>query len=139
MSNTSAFLKPTYTQKTVEVQISDRFLDPETGNPVPFVLKTLSHEQFESIRKMSFKEQVINGKKNQVVDNDLWLARCIVESCIEPDFKSQELCNAYGVEVPVSCPKKMLLEGEFQRLGRAILELNGLTDESPELGEISKK
>lgn len=139
MSNLSAFLKPTYTEKTVEVQISDRFIDPETGEPVPFILRSLSHDQFEAIRRISYKEQTINGKKNQVIDNDLWLARCIVESCVQPDFKSRELCNAYGVELPVSCPQKMLLEGEFQKLGRAILELNGLTDESPELGELSKK
>ena len=33
----------------------------------------------------------------------------------------------------------MLLEGEIQKLGKAILALNGLDDESPEMGEVSKK
>lgn len=138
MSNLSGFLKPTYTEKTVEVQVSDRFVD-ENGEPLPFKLRSLSHEMFESIRRMSYKEQTVNGKKTQVIDNELWLSRCIIESCVQPDFKDTELCHAYGVEVPVSCPKKMLLEGEFQRLGRAILSLNGLDDESPEMGEVSKK
>lgn len=138
MSNLSAFLKPTYTEKKVEVIISDRFLN-EDGTPAPFIIKSLSHEAFESIRKCSYKETVINGKKNQVVDNDLWLSRCIVASCTQPDFRDKELCNAYGCEDPISCPKKMLLEGEIQKLGKAILALNGLDDESPEMGEVSKK
>lgn len=138
MSNLSAFLKPTYTEKKVEVVISDRFLD-ENGKPVPFIIKSLSHEAFETIRKRSYKEQLVNGKKNQIIDNNLWLSRCIVESCIQPDFHDEELCHTYGCEDPFSCPSKMLLEGEIQRLGKAILALNGLDDESPELGEISKK
>jgi hypothetical protein len=138
MSNLSAFLKPTYTEKTIEIVISDRFVD-DNGEPVPFIVKSLSHEAFESIRKRSYKEQVINGKKNQIVDNNLWLSRCIVESCIQPDFHDKELCNAYGTEDPYACPSKMLFEGEIQKLGRAILSLNGLDDDSPEMGDITKK
>lgn len=138
MSNLSAFLKPTYTEKKVEVIISDRFLN-EDGTPAPFIIKSLSHEAFETIRKRSYKEQLVNGKKNQIIDNNLWLSRCIVESCVQPDFRDEELCHAYGCEDPFSCPSKMLLEGEIQRLGKAILALNGLDDESPEMGEVSKK
>lgn len=138
MSNLKAFLKPLYTEKTVSVVVSDRFVDDD-GKPVEFILKTLSQEQLATISKRSMKEQTIGGRKVQDIDRNAYVNRCLVESCIQPDFKDKELCNAYGTEDPIQLPQKMLLGFEYERLGRAFLELNGLNDESPELGEVSKK
>lgn len=138
MSNLSAFMNPVYTEKTVKVVVSDRFVD-ENGDPVPFEIKSLSHKTFELIRKRSQKDIVINGKKNQVLDNDQFFCRLAVESCIEPNFRNEDLCHRYGCEDPISCPANMLNEGEIQKLGKAILSLNGIDDESPEMGEVSKK
>lgn len=138
MSNLKAFLKPLYTEKTVSVVVSDRFVD-EDGKPVEFILKTLSQEQLATISKRSMREQTIGGRKVQDIDRNAYVNRCLVESCIQPDFKDKELCNAYGTEDPIQLPQKMLLGFEYERLGRAFLELNGLNDESPELGEVSKK
>lgn len=138
MSNLSAFMNPIYTEKTVKVVISDRFVD-ENGEPIPFTIKSLSHKAFESIRRRSHKDVMINGKKNQVIDNELFFCRLAVESCIDPDFRNEELCHRYGCEDPVSCPANMLMEGEIYKLGKAILALNGMDEESPEMGDISKK
>lgn len=138
MSNLKAFLKPLYTEKTVSVVVSDRFVDDD-GKPVEFILKTLSQEQLATISKRSMREQTIGGRKVQDIDRNAYVNRCLVESCIQPDFKDKELCNAYGTEDPIQLPQKMLLGFEYERLGRAFLELNGLNDESPELGEVSKK
>lgn len=137
MSNLAGFLKPTYTEKTVEIDISDRFLD-DNGEPLHFKLKTLTQEQMQQIAKRSIKEKVVNGKKVQEVDKLQHLARCIVESCIQPDFKDRELCLANGTEDPVELPQKMLLVSEYEKLTRAFLDLNGLTGDSPEFGEVSK-
>lgn len=138
MSNLKAFLKPLYTEKTVSLVVSDRFVDDD-GKPVEFILKTLSQEQLATINKRSMREQTIGGRKVQDIDRNAYVNRCLVESCIQPDFKDKELCNAYGTEDPIQLPQKMLLGFEYERLGRAFLELNGLNDESPELGEVSKK
>jgi len=138
MSNLKAFLKPLYTEKTVSLVVSDRFVDDD-GKPVEFILKTLSQEQLATISKRSMREQTIGGRKVQDIDRNAYVNRCLVESCIQPDFKDKELCNAYGTEDPIQLPQKMLLGFEYERLGRAFLELNGLNDESPELGEVSKK
>lgn len=138
MSNLKAFLKPLYTEKTVSVVVSDRFVDDD-GKPVEFILKTLSQEQLATISKRSMREQTIGGRKVQDIDRNAYVNRCLVESCIQPDFKDKELCNAYGTEDPIQLPQKMLLGFEYERLGRAFLELNGLNEESPELGEVSKK
>jgi hypothetical protein len=138
MSGLSAFLNPTYTEKTVKVYVSDRFLDDE-GKPVAFELRALRQEVLEAIAKSSQKEETIDGRKVKVLDKSLHLNKCLVESCIFPDMKNKELCNRYGTELPADLPKKMLFVEEYEKLARAFLELNGLSDDSPELGEITKK
>lgn len=138
MSNLRAFLKPLYTEKTVEVIVSDRFADDD-GNPIPFKLKTLTQETLVQISKRSMKEQTIGGRRVQEMDRHAYLNRCLVESCIQPDFKDRELCIAYGTEDPLNLPQKMLLGFEYERLGRAFLDLHGLSEDSPELGEVTKK
>lgn len=138
MSGLSAFLNPTYTQQTAEVFVSDRFLGDD-GKPVAFVLKTLNQETLEQIAKRSTHEQTIDGRKIKSIDKVEHLNRCLVESCIYPNFKEKELCEHYGTLDPVDLPKKMLLVKEYEKLARAFLDLNGLSDDSPEYGEITKK
>lgn len=133
MANLAGFLKPTYTEKTIEVNISDRFLDDE-GNPIPFKMKTLSQAQMKSIAKRSAK----TVKGNTEIDNSQFIARCIVESTIQPDFKDRELCIAYGTEDPYELPELMLLTAEYEKLGRAFLELNGLEEGSLDVTKITK-
>lgn len=138
MSGLSAFLNPTYTEQTAEVYVSDRFLDEE-GKPIPFIIKALNQEVLESISKRSQKVHEIDGRKIKALDKALHLNRCLVEACVQPDFKNSELCKRYGTEDPVDLPKKMLLVKEYEKLARAFLDLNGLTDDSPEYGEVTKK
>lgn len=138
MSGLSAFLNPTYTEQTAEVFVSDRFLD-DNGNPVAFKIKTLKQETLELISKRSRHEQTIDGRKVSVLDKAEHLNRCIVEACVYPNFKEKELCERYGTLDPVDLPKKMLLVKEYEKLARAFLDLNGLSDDSPEYGEITKK
>lgn len=133
MANLAGFLKPTYTEKTIELVISDRFLDDE-GNPLPFKLKTLSQAQMKTIAKRSSK----TTKGNTEIDNSQFIARCIVESTLQPDFKDRELCNAYGTEDPYELPELMLLTSEYEKLGRAFLELNGLEDGSLDVTKVTK-
>jgi hypothetical protein len=138
MTALAAFLNPTYTEQTVEVYASDRFVD-ENGKPIPFIVKTLNQEVLESIAKRSQKETTIDGRKVKGLDKSLHLNRCLVEACIQPNFKDKDLCNRYGTEDPVELPKKMLFVREYEKLARAFLDLNGLSDDSPEYGEITKK
>lgn len=138
MSGLSAFLNPTYTEQTAEVYVSDRFLGDD-GKPVAFKIKALNQETLELIAKRSTREQTIDGRKVNAIDKVQHLNRCLVESCIYPDFKSKELCEHYGTLDPVDLPKKMLFVKEYEKLARAFLDLNGLSDDSPEYGEITKK
>lgn len=133
MANLAGFLKPTYTEKTIEVNISDRFLDDE-GNPIPFKLKTVSHSKLKSLANRSKKQ----GKKGEELDQSLFIARCIVESCIQPDFHDVELCHAYNTEDPFELPEKMLLASEYEALAKAFLDLNGNENEDLDVSKVTK-
>jgi hypothetical protein len=137
MSNLAGFLKPLYTEATQEVVISDRFVDDE-GNPLPFKLRSLTQERIRDLTRRSNRERVVNGKKTTELDADLFIARCLVESCIQPDFKDVEICHTYGTEDPLEVPQKMLLVGEYNKLGQVFMELNGISSGDFDLGEVSK-
>lgn len=136
MSNLSAFLNPTYTEETIEVVVSDRFVD-ENGNPVPFKLRSMTQDEIQALMKRSYVEVTINGRKARELDKILHLNRCLVASCIQPNFKDHELCEHYGTQDPVTLPQKMLLTREYEKLALAFMKLNGLDEES-EVGEITK-
>lgn len=138
MSGLSAFLNPTYTEQTAEVFVSDRFLDDD-GKPIAFKIRTLKQEVLELISKRSRHEQMVDGHKVSVLDKSEHLNRCLVEACVYPNFKDKDLCEHYGTLDPIELPKKMLLVKEYEKLARAFLDLNGLSDDSPEYGEITKK
>lgn len=136
MSNLSAFLKPAYKEKTVEVIVGDRFLDEE-GKPVPFILKSMTQEQLQALAKRSMREKIVNGKRVQEFDKIEHINRCIVASCIQPNMQDRELCLAYGTEDPLLLPQKMLLVSEYEKLGRAFSVLNGLMDEDDYESELA--
>lgn len=140
MSNLSAFLKPAYTEKKIEVIVGDRFND-ENGNPVPIVMKSLTQEQLNAIAKQSTHERKIGGRVVMDVDANEHLNRCLIASIIDPDMTNRDLCRAYGTEDPVALPTKMFLIDEFEMLAKAFAKLNGLKEEDGTVqiaGEITK-
>lgn len=134
MPNLAGFLNPAYKEKTIEVIISDRFLDEE-GNPIPFKLKSLPQTKMKSIAKRSMKA---GAKNSNEIDTSLFIVRCIVESCIQPDFKSKDICDQYETEDPLEVPEKMLLASEYEKLGRAFLDLNGIEEGGLDITGVSK-
>lgn len=135
MANLAGFLKPTYTEKTATyTNISDRFVDDE-GKPLAFILRTLPHSKMKNIANRSRRSK---GKNEGEIDQSLFVARCIVESCIQPDFKDRDLCVAYDTEDPYELPEKMLLSSEYEKLANAFLELNGSNGEDLDVMSVTK-
>lgn len=140
MSNLSAFLKPAYRERKIEIVVGDRFND-EKGNPVPIVMKSLTQEQLNAIAKRSTHERKIGDRIVADVDATEHLNRCLIASIVTPDLTDKELCNAYGTEDPVSLPPKMFLVDEYEKLAKAFAQLNGLKPDDggiPVAGEITK-
>ena len=124
MSALSAFLHPTVTTEEKEVIISKRFLG-EDGKPVSFKIRSLTQETNAALIRASTKYKLVDGQIKESIDANELSARIIVEATVFPDFRSAELCEAYGTKDPVQVPGKMLLAGEFGRLFDAVNKLSG--------------
>jgi hypothetical protein len=124
MSALSAFLHPAVTCEEKEIIISKRFLG-EDGKPVPFKIRALTQEKSAAIIRTATRMKLVNGQLQESVDANELSARTIVEATVFPDFRSAELCEAYGTKDPVQVPGKMLLAGEFGRLIDAVSKLSG--------------
>lgn len=132
MSKLSAFLHPVTTQEEKEVVISKRFQD-EKGNPVPFKIRALAQEENDQISKQATRQIKVNGQPVEKVDSADYTRRMIVAATVEPDFRSKELCDAYGTLDPLLVPGKMLFSGEYAALGRAIMSLSGFNSVEEDL------
>lgn len=124
MSALSAFLHPAVTCEEKEIIISKRFLG-EDGKPTPFKIRSLTQEENAAIIKAATKQKKVDGQWQDSIDANELSARTIVEATVFPDFRSAELCEAYGTKDPVQVPGKMLLAGEFSRLIDAVSKLSG--------------
>lgn len=124
MSALSAFLHPAVTREEKEIVISKRFLG-EDGKPVPFKIRSLTQEENAAIIKTATKRKKVGNEWQDSLDANELSARIIMEATVFPDFRSAELCEAYGTKDPVQVPGKMLLAGEFGRLIDAVNKLSG--------------
>ena len=118
MSNLNAFLHPVNTVDKQEVIVSDRFCDEN-----------------EKLIRLSTRRVNVRGQKVERLDNGEYGRRVVVAATVTPDFRSEEMCKAYGTMDPLEVPGKMLLVGEFNRLSDAILALSGLDDDPEELAK----
>lgn len=126
MSNLSAFLHPVTVQEEKEIVISRRFLD-EDGSPAKFKIRSITQDEADALLKQSTRTvKKRDGSLERTVDDQDFNRRLIVAATLVPDFRSTELCDAYGVMDPLMVPGKMLFSGEFSNLLREILDLSGL-------------
>lgn len=139
MSDLSAFLNPAYTEKKIEFAVGDRFLDVD-GNPVKIVMKALTQEEIEQISKRSTHEVSVGGTKLNQVNDDEFLARCLIASMVFPDLTNRDLCLRYKTEDPVYLPRRMFLADEFKLISAAFAQLCGLESakELSTIGEVTK-
>ena len=130
MSKLSAFLHPAPVEDQ-EIFISDRFKD-EDGNVVPFKIRAVTQEEVDAITKAcTTVKKDRAGHETRSFNSERFSKSLIVAGTVEPDFRAKEMCDAYGVLDPLMVPAKMLLTGEYAKLGDAIATLSGL-DDSPE-------
>lgn len=126
MSNLSAFLHPVTVQEEKEIVISRRFLNGD-GSPAKFKIRSITQDEADALLKQSTRTvKKRDGSLERTVDDQDFNRRLIVAATVMPDFRSTELCDAYGVMDPLMVPGKMLFSGEFSNLLREILDLSGL-------------
>lgn len=140
MSKLSEFLNPVTTLENQEVVISSRFIKrDENGDPVldkdgktipaPFKIRALTQEENDALVKAattSYRDR--SGTKTTNFDRFRYSHSVVVAGTVEPDFRSKEVCDHFGVLDPLMVPGKMLLAGEYQKLADAIAEFSGISD-----------
>lgn len=132
MNRLSAFLHPVSETEEKEVIISNRFVD-EKGNPIPFKIRALKQEENDAIVKRCHRTRKgPNGQLQDFVDPTELTRQIIVAATVDPDFRSAEVCDHFGVADPAMVPGKMLLAGEFSKLSQAIMELSGFSEDLTE-------
>ena len=127
MSNLSAFLKQNAIVADEEqILVSKRFL--EDGEPVKWVVKPITSQQDETLRKECTKRIPINGKRGQYTqetDYNQYLGRMAVACTKFPNLNDKELQDSYGVMGAEELLKTMLLPGEYAAYIERVQEICG--------------
>ena len=124
-----AFLHPIAVEETKKVEISKRFIG-EDGKPVPFEIKTISQDENAQLIKQYTRRKVVNGSVVENFNTAAYTNALILECTVQPDFRDNQMCEAYGVLDPMMVPGKMLLSGEYSALVGEIMKLNGFDADS---------
>lgn len=129
MGTLHAFLNPEKPENK-EIIISNRFKD-DKGNPVPFIIRAISQEENEALRKRAtrtYKDKT--GETVREFDSAKFARIFTIAGTVQPDFQASDLCEAYDVVDPEKVLGKMLLAGEYSKLTDAIMDLSGLSNEA---------
>lgn len=102
----------------VKVVVSKRFkgLDKK---PIEWILRPITSEQDEALRKDCAKRVQIPGRKGLTTtetDNGKYSVKMAAACVVFPDLKNAELQNTYGVKTEEALLKAMLLPGELIEL-----------------------
>lgn len=119
--------------KEVEVPISPRFKDKD-GNLLKFKIRPMSGEEFGKYQKQCTSITINNRKKETNFDSGKFNVMCIVNHCIDPNFKEADFLKGLGVQTPEQAVSKVLLAGEIVELGGQISSISGFdTDINEEI------
>lgn len=129
MSNLSLFLKKNKIQKENTTFPATKSLLDEHGNPLLWTIKPLSTKENEDIRETCTFEVPVKGKPNMFrpkVNTNLYLAKMMVASIVEPNLYNAELQDSYEVKTPEDLLKEMINDpGEYNDLAAFIQKFNG--------------
>mgnify|MGYP002708850154 FL=1 len=138
MGDIKAFLQPPVMNEEKEVVISKRFRG-EDGKPVPFVIRVIDQETNGKLLKQAMRKTKLNGQIVQELDSDKY-GKLLVQACVvSPDFRDAEVCAHYKTSDPLDVPGRMMTVGEYNRLVKAIKELNELITSDEELTALEEE
>lgn len=127
MSKLKAFLKQNAINVEEEkINVSDRFT--EDGVPVKWVVKPITSQQDEILRKECTKRIPVNGKRGQYTqetDYNKYLGKMATTCTVFPNLNDKELQDSYGVMGAEDLLKTMLLPGEYASYIEQVQEICG--------------
>lgn len=126
MSKFSAFLAQNkVTTEKIKYVVSNKYIDPETNQPIEWELRSLGEDENEEIKRACMvQKHVKNGVYSKDVDPLKYNSKVITASVVYPDLNDKELQDSYHVVGAESLLKKMLSMGEYARLFEKVQEIN---------------
>lgn len=129
MGNLNLFLKHNQKVKGNTKYAATKSLCDEKGKPLEWTIKAISTKENERIRQDCTKEVHLPGRTGmyrQKVDSDLYVARVLCASIVEPNLNDKELQDSYGVMKPEDLVKEMVPEaGEYNALLEFVQQYSG--------------
>ena len=130
-------VKPAQHEK---VQISNRIIDQETGEPEYWEIRALDSYEVDECERQATKLQRV-GKTDRYeaqTDQGKFALMTMTRAIVYPDLTDQELQDSYGVNNPEDLLCKMLLPGERQQLVIICNRLNNYEQSLDDAVEQSK-
>lgn len=119
--------------ENVHFAASPRFVDPETGEPMPWEICCITAAENAAIRKACMRTVQVPGKKGQFTqdfDANAYLAKVSVRCTVFPNLNDAELQQSYGVMGAEQLITTMLTPAEFEDYSTKVLETNGFQSEA---------
>lgn len=123
--------------KEVEVPVSSRFKDKD-GNLLKFKIKPMSGDEFGKYQKQCTVINFNNKKRETHFDSGKFNMMCIVNHCVDPNFKEADFLKSLSVQTPEQAVSKVLLAGEIVELGGQISSISGFDTDINEEVEKAK-
>lgn len=134
MSNLKYFLKGNKKIKENQFYAPTKSLIDEEGNPVKFEFKPITSKEDEQLQNECTIDVQVTGKPNMFrpkLNTSKYLAKLIVESCVEPDLYNAELQDSYGVKTPEDLIKEIIDNpGEYQDICTFVQKIHGYIPEA---------
>lgn len=107
---------------------SERFVDPETGAPMPWEICCITAAENSALRRACMRTIPVPGRKGQFTqdfDANAYLAKVSVRCTVFPNLNDAELQASYGVNGAEQLLATMLTPAEFEDYSTKVLEVNG--------------
>lgn len=153
-TNLKAFMKAELKDRgTMEFEGIDKFVDPQTGKPIPFIIKRLSAKEIREIRNdyksttvfregdKSNRPMVENGQVVVRKDYDAESVglRIMVDAFIQPKLDDPELMKYYGVYNRLEMPETIFPDRkDFSYANDCVMIACGLKDKKTEKETVDK-
>ena len=122
-----AYMQPLVVNETKTVYPSKR-LKGADGKPAPFVIRVIDQETNNKLIRQATERKKVNGRLMEELNGEKY-GNLLIQACVvEPDLKSSDLCAYYKTVDPADVVNRMLCVGEYNRLVRAIRELNEIDE-----------
>lgn len=107
---------------------SDRFVDPDTGEAMPWEICCITAAENAGLRKACMRTIPVPGRKGQFTqdfDANAYLAKVAVRCTVFPNLNDAELQQSYSVMGAEQLITTMLTPAEFEDYSTKVLQVNG--------------